>query len=102
MYTLELDAGSSPPKAAITGEFTVCHAADIHRELVSAMASLPAPLELDLSGVTDIDSAGLQLLLVAVAAEAGAATLLGPASHTVREATSLLGFDRALPFPPER
>ncbi len=45
----------------ITGEFTIFRAI----ELKQALLSDPPPLEVDLSGVTEIDTAGVQLLMLA-------------------------------------
>ncbi|CAD5374662.1 Anti-sigma-factor antagonist (STAS) domain protein [Rubrivivax sp. A210] len=45
----------------IEGEMTIFRAA----ELAQALQAGPPPAELDLSGVTEIDCAGLQLLLLA-------------------------------------
>jgi anti-anti-sigma factor len=43
----------------ITGECTIFRAAELREMLMTD----PAPLEIDLSGVTEMDSAGLQLLM---------------------------------------
>ena len=45
----------------LEGELSIYRAA----ELKQALLDEPAPSELDLSGVTDIDSAGVQLLMLA-------------------------------------
>ena len=45
----------------IAGELTIFRAAEIK----AALLTEPAPREVDLSGVTDIDTAGLQLLMLA-------------------------------------
>jgi anti-anti-sigma factor len=45
----------------IVGEFTIFRAA----ELMAALLATPAPREVDLSGVTELDTAGLQLLMLA-------------------------------------
>ncbi len=45
----------------ITGEFTIFRAAEFKPLLLDA----PAPSEIDLSGVTEIDTAGVQLLMLA-------------------------------------
>lgn len=54
----------------ITGELTIYRAAELKQALLADLADLaeradPAPLEIDLSGVTDIDTAGVQLLMLA-------------------------------------
>ena len=45
----------------ITGEFTIFRAT----ELKQALLCEPPPVEIDLSGVTEIDTAGVQLLMLA-------------------------------------
>lgn len=45
----------------IAGEFTIFRA----MELKQALLSEPPPLEIDLSGVTEMDTAGVQLLILA-------------------------------------
>lgn len=47
----------------IEGEMTIYRAAELKQALLDALQP-GAVLELDLSGVTDIDSAGLQLLML--------------------------------------
>ena len=49
---------------AIDGELTIFRAAELHPVLLDAVRSGDAPA-LDLSAVTEFDSAGLQILLVA-------------------------------------
>jgi anti-sigma B factor antagonist len=55
---------SDPAMLSIHGELTIYRAAELKQELLAALAT-PAILEIDLSGVTDIDTAGLQLLMLA-------------------------------------
>ena len=50
-------------RARVHGEMTIYSAAQLRRELAAAMDE-PRDLELDLEGVTDIDSAGIQLLML--------------------------------------
>jgi anti-anti-sigma factor len=45
----------------IEGELTIYQAVDLKQRLFAE----PAPVEIDLAGVTEIDTAGLQLLLLA-------------------------------------
>jgi len=54
-------ADASPALLRIEGELTIFRAA----ELKEVLLATPAPAEIDLSGVTEIDSAGLQLLMLA-------------------------------------
>jgi anti-sigma B factor antagonist len=51
----------------ITGELTIYRAAELKQVLLAELTELadPAPLEVDLSGVTNIDTAGVQLLMLA-------------------------------------
>lgn len=59
--TSDTDTGSNPAVLRIVGELTIFRAA----ELKQALLRTPAPTEVDLSGVTEIDSAGIQLLMLA-------------------------------------
>ena len=52
---------SEVPVFRIEGELTIFRA----QELKQALLADPVPLEIDLSGVTDIDTAGVQLLMLA-------------------------------------
>jgi anti-sigma B factor antagonist len=54
-------AKSASKALRIEGEFTIFRAA----ELMPVLMSNPPPLEIDLSGVTEFDTAGLQLLMQA-------------------------------------
>jgi len=49
----------------IAGELTIYTAATVHAEISSALAKGNRIQEVDLSAVTEIDTAGLQLLLMA-------------------------------------
>jgi anti-sigma B factor antagonist len=55
---------SAPATMTIQGELTIYRAAELKQELLAALAA-PAALEIDLSGVTEIDTTGLQLLMLA-------------------------------------
>lgn len=48
----------------IEGEMTLARAAELKEGLAAALRS-PGPFEVDLSGVTDLDGAGVQLLILA-------------------------------------
>lgn len=50
---------------AIAGEFTIFTARELHERLLAALADVASDIEVDLSGVTEIDSAGLQLMIAA-------------------------------------
>jgi anti-sigma B factor antagonist len=80
-------AGSPVTAFAIDGELTIYRAAELQAALAQAIAG-PDALALDLSGVTDIDGAGVQLLLAAKKS-APALTVQRP-SPAVLEAFELL------------
>lgn len=75
----------------VEGELTVHTAAEQHARLVAffedagTAGGAAGPLELDLSGVSELDTAGLQLLLAAVreAERLGAALVLADPSPDV-------------------
>ena len=49
----------------ITGEMTIYRAAELKETMLLALAHEPGSLVLDLSGVTEMDVAGLQVLIMA-------------------------------------
>lgn len=51
-------------RIAIEGEMTIYRAADLKAEVLEALRKTPV-LEIDLSGVTELDTAGLQVLMLA-------------------------------------
>jgi len=51
-------------RIAIEGELTIYRAADLKVEVLEALRKTPV-LEIDLSGVTELDTAGLQVLMLA-------------------------------------
>jgi anti-anti-sigma factor len=81
----------------IDGEFTIYRAAELAAALMSALAALPeeATFEVDLSGVTEMDSAGVQLLLAARKSvrDGGRRLRLGADSPAVREVFQTLQLD---------
>lgn len=57
---------SASPSLCIGGEFTIFTAAELKDRLLDTIARAPAPeIEIDLSDITEIDSAGLQLMIMA-------------------------------------
>jgi len=82
---------------AVEGEMTIYRAAELKPALLETVRAHEAPA-LDLSAVTEFDSAGLQLLLVArqEAARLGRQLNLAAASPAVREVCALLGLDLGL------
>jgi anti-sigma B factor antagonist len=78
---------------ALGPELTIAFAAASHQQLVEALARGTGTLALDLAGVTEFDSAGLQLLLAArrsLTAQGRALRLLAP-SAVVRDALVVFG-----------
>jgi anti-anti-sigma factor len=85
--------GQGPVAAlAIEGELTIYRAAELKPLLLDAVREHDAPA-LDLSAVTEFDSAGLQLLLMArqEAARLGRPLHVAGASAAVRDVFALLG-----------
>jgi anti-sigma B factor antagonist len=94
----EIGAASqgAPVALQIDGEMTIYRAAELKDVLSGAVQSAVAEaraLALDLSGVTEFDSAGIQLLLVArrEAERQGGALRLVALSPAVREVFALTG-----------
>ena len=79
---------------AVEGELTIYRAAELKPALLDAVRASAAPA-LDLSAVTEFDSAGLQLLLMArrEAQRLGKPLHVAGASPAVREVFALLGID---------
>jgi anti-sigma B factor antagonist len=79
---------------AVEGEMTIYRAAELKPALLEAVRAHDAPA-LDLSAVTEFDSAGLQLLLTArqEAARLGKRLAVSAASAAVRDVFTLLGMD---------
>jgi anti-sigma B factor antagonist len=79
---------------AVEGEMTIYRAAELQPVLLDLVHAHDAPA-LELSAVTEFDSAGLQLLLVArrEAARLGKPFAVTAASPAVRDAFTLLGMD---------
>lgn len=75
----------------IGGEVTVYAAAELKAALLAALHAEPAAGRLDLANVSEIDCAGLQLLLATIkqAASAGRALRLVAASTPVRDLLAL-------------
>lgn len=85
-------AGTSAPQSLrLDGEMTVFRAA----ELKALLAAQPDALELDLSAVSEFDTAGVQLLLMQrrLAACRGAALRLQAPSAAVRDLLQLYGLE---------
>lgn len=95
-----MDIVISGPAATVTlgPELTIAHASAWRDMLGEALASTPGDLALDLSSVTDIDSAGIQLLLSARRSVVARGATLSVSSTTllVRESLAVLGLDDQL------
>jgi anti-anti-sigma factor len=78
----------------IDGELTIYRAQELMRPLVDAAAHA-TPGGIDLRGVTEIDTAGVQLLLLAARAAraAGGPLRITGCSDVVAEALALLGIE---------
>jgi len=76
----------------LDGELTIYRAAELRDQLLAATAAHPDGFDVDLAGVTEIDSAGVQLLMAAKRAaqsEGGDIALVGH-SAAVTEVFELL------------
>jgi len=82
---------------ALEGELTVQTAAD-RRAVLAALLGGPGDLDLDLSAVTELDTAGLQLLLLArrEIGHAGARLTVSAASRAVTEVLAIAGMNGRL------
>ena len=80
---------------ALEGELTIYSAAELQARLVAALADAPEGLDIDLAGVTEIDSAGVQLLMAThrTALASNRRVLLHAPSEAVRDVLDL--FDLA-------
>jgi anti-sigma B factor antagonist len=68
-------------RLAIDGEMTIYRAAELKPLLLQALEA-HGTLELDLSGVTELDTAGLQILVLAKQAAQAAGSVLRLAGHS--------------------
>jgi anti-sigma B factor antagonist len=86
---------SALKRLALEGELTIYGAAELQARLVAALTDAPEGLEIDLAGVTELDSAGVQLLMAThrTAMASGRTVTLCAPSGTVREVFDL--FDLA-------
>lgn len=89
-------ATTLPVRFAVDGELTIYRAADVKTLLLDALRQTPL-LEVDLAGVTELDTAGLQVLMLAkqvAAADGRQLRLVGhsPAVMEVFEMLDLGGF----------
>jgi len=90
----------SAPAIRLDGELTIYRAAEI-KPLLLPLPAADGPVQIDLAEVSDIDSAGVQLLLLAEREAAAARRefrLLSP-SAAVREVLTLLNLQTRLALP---
>ncbi len=85
----------------IEGEMSIYRAAELRQQLLGALDGAAA-LALDLSSVTELDTAGVQLLLAAgkTAQARGQALRLVAPSAAVREVAAILNLDFAQDITP--
>lgn len=91
-----MDAIATEAPAFVLGpDLTIALAAENHGRLLQALPFLAADPRLDLSGVTDFDSSGVQLLLALRASlvERGQSLRLLDPSPVVREALGVYGLE---------
>lgn len=76
---------------AIDGEMTLSRAAELKAQVVEALSG-GQPIQLDLAAVSEIDTAGVQLLLLArqLAEQQGLTLAWGPPNPVVDEALRFL------------
>ncbi|MFZ2853343.1 MAG: STAS domain-containing protein [Rhodocyclaceae bacterium] len=87
-----LDTALTPARLTLTGEMTIYAAAELHGRLLAALDDCSA-LQIDLSAIEEVDSAGLQLLIVGRqhALATGKPLGLAALSRPVRELLELYG-----------
>lgn len=97
MDTDTLAPAGADDTVALGPEMTIAQAATCRDTLVDALCASAGDLTLDLSAVTDIDSAGVQLLLATrrSVAERGAVLTLSGASGPVADALAVFGLDHS-------
>ena len=90
---LTAEAATDSTALRLGAEMTIAHAATHRETLVDAVAATAADLQLDLAGVQEFDSSGVQLLLAArrSLAERGHALRIVAASTPVHDALLLFG-----------
>lgn len=85
MYTMQLDTGATPVGVRLAGELTIYHARELRDGLLPLVVT-HREVELDLSGVEDFDTAGVQVLL----AGKGAAAIAGHSLRLVRHSRRVI------------
>lgn len=97
------NGGKGGAPVRIEGELTIYRAAELKPVLLGALANGARQAEFDLSAVEEVDTAGVQLLLLALreAQARGIGLSLGAPSAAVRDAFGLLALDAHLQAHPE-
>lgn len=87
---ITLDTSASPARLTLAGEMTIYAAAELQSRLLASLDA-GSGLQIDLSAIEEIDSAGLQLLLLARqhALATGQLFALAAPSRPVRELLEL-------------
>lgn len=86
---------------ALDGELTIYRAAELREALIAALPAAPASMVIDLAEVSEIDSAGVQLLMATqrAAAAIGVPLAFSDASPAVCEVLGLFNLSTALEVP---
>lgn len=81
-------------------ELNIVHAAELRQGWMDQLPAAPDPVELDLSGVQEMDSAGVQLLIALhkELTQRGQALSLTRPSRVVREVLETFGLNQRLPL----
>lgn len=101
MSAVDMDpAGAAPVRLTWSGPVTIYEALPLQQQLLAALQASRG-LQLDLCAVDEIDTAGIQLLVLAQreARIAGQRCEVVAASAAVREALDLFGLDQPQPRP---
>lgn len=88
---------TAPTELRLEGELTIYRAGELRQTLVAALAAATA-LRIDLADVSEIDSAGLQLLIAAKKDAAGRGLALALANHSHAVAAAIELYDLAAFF----
>lgn len=89
---------SQPARIALDGEITIYRAAEIRQTLLAALEDSAQGLDIDLAAVTEIDSAGVQLLMAAKRAAQAAGHPLSMSNHSAAVVDVLEVFNLAAFF----
>lgn len=94
----EATVEKAPGRIAVGGEMTIYAAAELKDELFPLVQAADQRLTIDLSGVTALDTAGLQLLIMLkrIAKQSGIGCEMVKPSHAVLDVLNLCGLDALL------